>query len=97
MEAIFLHLSGTHILSIIHNDDDDDDDDDGIFADTRHNAGIFAVALVMLYHSFSSMTLSLMVMITLYSPWNRFFLKRKALSEDRIVSINENEYRKNSV
>ena len=55
------------------------------------NADIFADNTD--YCSFSSLFLSSIVMINLYILSKRFFLKRKELSDARVVSITKNEYR----
>ena len=56
------------------------------------NAGIFAASLLMLYCSFSSLTLLSVVMITFYIISKRFFLKSEKLSDATVVSITKKEY-----
>ena len=50
------------------------------------NANIFAAALLMLFCNFSPLIFSLIVMTTLYTPYNTIFRKQKTLSEGRVVS-----------
>ena len=54
-----------------------------------NNADFFAASLLMSYCSFPSLILSLK---TFYIFSKRFFLKRKALSNARVVSISKNEH-----
>ena len=49
-------------------------------------------SLVISYFSFSSLILSLIVMISFYILSKRLFLKRKGLSDVRVVSITKKEY-----
>ena len=56
------------------------------------NAHIFASSLLILYCSFSSLILSSIFMINFYIVSKRFFLKRKELSDGRVVSITKKEY-----
>ena len=56
------------------------------------NAGIFAASLLILYCSFSSLPLLLVVMITFYILSKRFFLKSEKLSDATVVSITKKEY-----
>ena len=57
-----------------------------------NNADIFAASLLISYCSFSSLILSLLLVIRFYIFSKRFFLKRKALSNARVVSISKNEH-----
>ena len=50
-------------------------------------ADIFAASLLISYFSFSSLILSSFVVINFYIVSKRFFLKRKELSDERVVSI----------
>ena len=56
-----------------------------IFPD--YNADIFAASLLISYCNFSSLILPSVVIISFYVLPKRFFLKRKRLSDARIVSI----------
>ena len=49
------------------------------------NADIFYASLLISYCNFSSLILSSVVMISFYTVSTRFFLKRKRLSDARIV------------
>ena len=51
------------------------------------NIDLFAASLLILYSSFSSLTLSSIARINFYILSQRFFLKRKKLSDGRVVSI----------
>ena len=53
------------------------------------DVGIFAPALLVSYCNFS-LILSLMVMTVLFTSSNRFFQKRKAFFDGRVVSMNKN-------
>ena len=75
--------------------------DDNIFLSARYsylsnffdgNAYIFAFSLLMWNCSFSFLILSLIVMISFYILSKRLFLKRKELSDARVVSITSKEY-----
>ena len=57
-----------------------------------NDANIFVASLLIYHCSFSSLILPPIVTISFYSPSKRFFLKRKELSNQRLVSITENEY-----
>ena len=56
------------------------------------NVDIFSAPLLTSYSSFSSVTLSLIVMISFYILCKRLFLKRKGLSDARVVSVTKIEY-----
>ena len=56
-----------------------------------HNADSFAASLLILYCSFSSLTLSSIWMIGFYIFFLKI-LKRKGLSDARVVSITKKEY-----
>ena len=56
-----------------------------IFPD--YNADIFAASQLISYSNFSSLILPLVVIISFYILSKRFFLKRKGLSDARVVSI----------
>ena len=51
-----------------------------------YNADVFAASLLILYCCSPSQTLSSIVMINFYIVSKRFFLKRKELSDGRVVS-----------
>ena len=53
----------------------------------ENNADIFAVSLLISHYSFSSLTLSSLVMINFHILSKRFMLKRKELSDARVLSI----------
>ena len=61
-----------------------------IFRD--HHADIFDVSLLISYCGFSSLILSLIVMISFYVLSKRFFLKLKELFDTRVVSITKQDY-----
>ena len=61
-----------------------------IFRD--HHADIFDVSLLISYCGFSSLILSLTVMISFYVLSKRFFLKLKELFDTRVVSITKQDY-----
>ena len=61
-----------------------------IFRD--HHADIFDVSLLVSYCGFSSLILSLIVMISFYVLSKRFFLKLKELFDTRVVSITKQDY-----
>ena len=50
------------------------------------NAAIFAASLLILYCTFSSLILSSNIVISFYILSKSFFLKRKELSDARVVS-----------
>ena len=56
------------------------------------NADIVAFFLLVSYCTFSSLILSSVSMISFYILSERFFLKRKGLSDARVVSITKKEY-----
>ena len=56
------------------------------------NADIVAFFLLVPYCTFSSLILSSVSMISFYILSERFFLKRKGLSDARVVSITKKEY-----
>ena len=56
------------------------------------NADIFAASLLISYCSFSSLILSSIVIISFYILSERFFLKRKGLSDAKVASITKKEY-----
>ena len=56
------------------------------------NADIFAAFLLISYCNFSSLILSSVVMTNFYIVSKRFFLKRGALFDERVVSITKKEY-----
>ena len=58
----------------------------------QDNEHVFAATLLMSYCNLSSLILSLIVMVTLYSPYNRFLQKIKALSDGRALSVTKNKY-----
>ena len=53
---------------------------------------MFAAALSISYHNFSSLNFDQSFMTTVHTSSNRFFQKRKALSDERVVSKTKNEY-----
>ena len=73
---IFLHLKNKIFIFIFFPD---------------NAADIFAASLLILYSSFSSLILSI-VMINFYIDSKRFFLKREELYGARVVSIIKKEY-----
>ena len=56
------------------------------------NADIFAASLLISCYSFSALTLSSVVMISFHMFCKRFFLRRKGLSDARVVSITKEEH-----
>ena len=56
------------------------------------NTDIFAASLLILYCSFMPLILSSIVMISCYILSERFFLKRKGLSDAKLAGITKNEY-----
>ena len=56
------------------------------------NADIFDASLLISYCNFSSLIFLLIVMTSFSILSTRFFLKRKGLSEARVVSITKKEY-----
>ena len=51
-----------------------------------------AASLLILYCGFLSLILLSIVMISFYILSKRFFLKRKEISDARVVSVTKNEY-----
>ena len=56
------------------------------------NTDIFAASLFISYWSFSSSILPLIVIINVYAFSERFFMKRKEVSDARVASITKQEY-----
>ena len=56
------------------------------------NADIFAVSLLILYYSFSSLILLWIVMISFYIIPTRLLLKCSILSEEKVVWFTKEEY-----
>ena len=56
------------------------------------NADIFTASLLISYCSFSSLILSSLIMISFYILSEILFLKRKGLSDARVVSITKSKY-----
>ena len=56
------------------------------------SADILAAALLMSYHNFLFLILPLIIMITYYTSFSRFFWKRNGLSGGKLVSMTGNEY-----
>ena len=56
-----------------------------------YNADTVATSLLMPCSDFVSLILSSRVMITLYASSNRFFQKREALSDGRVLSMTKHE------
>ena len=56
------------------------------------NANIFAVHISISYCSFSSLTFLSIVMMTFYIHFTRFCLKRKRLSDVRVISLTKKGY-----
>ena len=56
------------------------------------NGHVFAAILLISYGHFSSLILSLIVMISFYILSERFFLKRKEVFDARVVSKTKEEY-----
>ena len=58
----------------------------------ENNANVFATSLLISYCGFSSVILSLIVMINFCIVSERFFSKRKEWYDGRVVWITKNEY-----
>ena len=59
---------------------------------TDDNAGVFATYLLISYCNFSYVILSSIVMISLYSLSEKFFLKHKGLSDVTVASVTKKIY-----
>ena len=56
------------------------------------NAEVFAASLLISYCSFSSLSLSSILLVNFYIISERFLLKREELSDARVVSTTKKEY-----
>ena len=56
------------------------------------NADVFDACLLILYCSFSLLILQLLIIISFYIIFKRSCLKRKGLSETRVVPVTKKEY-----
>ena len=56
------------------------------------NGDIFAASWLISYYSFLLLIISSIAMINFYIVSKRFFLKRKKLSDGRVVSITKKEF-----
>ena len=56
------------------------------------NVDIFNASLLIIYHKFSSLVLSSIAMVSFYILSKRLRLRRKWLSDARLVSVTKTEY-----